>query len=77
MTFEMMRESYFAGHQVCETVWSVFCLVLRLDLAESSVRMEKKERRGQNKEEDEIDGWKGELPKIHNHLSLEILVKGS
>lgn len=65
MTFQMMLESYFLGHQVCEAVWPVFLsqLVLRLDLAESSVRMDK--RKGEVKRRRRMrlmDGREGELP---------------
>lgn len=63
MTFQMMLESYFLGQQVCESVFCLrWCCSIRLDLAESSVGTEKKDRGGRDKEEDEIEGWEGELP---------------
>lgn len=64
MTFQMMLESYFLGQQVCE---SVFCLRRLLQYAawiwqKAQSERKKKDRRGRDKEEDEIEGWEGELP---------------
>lgn len=74
----MMLESYFLGQQVCESVFCLrWCGSRRRELAESSVGTGKKDRRGRDKEEDEIEGWEGELPSIHNLLSRVRLVKGS